>query len=243
MTSLTVGNDFPFVHLFLSNPARHCGTSTCFWSSPSQQDSPLSSKVSLCPSQVILSQEKNTLPNGPSGRTTYPFLGFTYWEFSTNLPSSELHTLPGRSRCSGNVYWIEHMHIKYRAGDKCLSSSIIHQDNCKISVSNPEESSLGKERLSPIQYIWAGADPDPSSQLWPYIRWVLGSSSNSSGALGWKVSYWKLYPPSTPCSQLSSAWNFTIKGPFLDKDWIFSGIYILIQTDLAGPFQRVYYER
>ena len=170
MTSLTIGNDFPFLHLFLSNPARHCGTSSCFWSSPSQQDSPLSSEASLCPSQVILSQEKNTLPKGPPGRTIYPFLGFPDWEFSTNLPSSELHTLPGRSRCSGNVYWIEHTHIKYRAGNKWLSSSIICQDNCKVSVANLEESSLGKERLSPIQYIWGGADPDASSQLWPYIR-------------------------------------------------------------------------
>lgn len=243
MASRTVGNDFPFLHLLLSNPASHWGTSSCFWSSPSQQDSPLSSEASHCPSQVILPPEKNTFPNGPSGRTMYPFLGFPDWEFSTNSPSSELHTLPVRSRCSGNVYWIEHMHINYRTGDRWLSSSVICQNNCKIYVSNPEESSLGKDRLAPIQYIWAGADPDPSPHLWPCIRWVLGSSSHSSGALGWKVSSWKLYPPSTPCSQLSSAWNFTIKGPFLDKDWIFSDIYILIRTGLAGPLQRVYYKR
>ena len=58
MSSLTIGNDFPFLHLFLSNPTRHCWTSSCFWSSPFQQDSPLHSKALLCPSLVICHQRR-----------------------------------------------------------------------------------------------------------------------------------------------------------------------------------------
>ena len=131
-----------------------------------------------------------------------------------------------------------HAHIT-QSRSKWLPSSIMCQDNCKIPVANTGESSLGKDRLSPIQYIWAGADPDPSPHLWPYIRWVLVVPATVQERWDGRYPPENCIRPPHPAHSYLSAWNFTIKGPFLDKDRIFSDIYILIQTGLAGPLQEV----
>lgn len=95
------------------------------------QDSPLIPSASLCPPLFLLLPEKNALPDGPSDRMPCPCVGVPpTWGVNATLPTPELCTLPGRSRCSGNGYWIEHMHIKYRRGDKWLFPSSGCRENC-----------------------------------------------------------------------------------------------------------------
>lgn len=92
-------------------------------------------------------KEKNTLPKGPPGRTTYPF-----WASQTgNSVLTYLAQSFGRSRCSGNVYWIEHTHkIQSRKQVAVFINNM--QDNCKVSVTKPKKNPLVWERRGFLQF-------------------------------------------------------------------------------------------